>query len=257
MKHSTLTRIALLGALATVPAVYLFAEDKPQSDSATQAAAKADKQGFKSLFDGKTLDGWEGREGFWSVQDGCITGQTKKDASGKDFAGPNTFLVWKGGDVSDFELRCEYKIVGGNSGIQYRSKLMDPKLFIVGGYQADFEAGTTFSGINYEERGRGILAQRGTKVTLEGDNVKKVEKLPMTSEQLQKAIKHEDWNEYVVIADGPHLTHKINGNTTSEVIDNSGKGAKSGILALQLHAGPPMTVQFRNIRIKKLGGGAK
>ena len=252
MKHSTLTRIALLGALAAAPAVYLFAEDKPQTDNATQAAARADEQGFKPLFDGKSLEGWEGREGFWSVKDGCITGQTKEA-----FGGPNTFLVWKGGDVSDFELRCEYKIIGGNSGIQYRSKLMDPKLFIVGGYQADFEAGTTYSGINYEERGRGILAQRGTKVTLEGDNAKKEEKLPMTSEQLQKAIKREDWNEYVVIADGPHLTHKINGNTTSEVVDHTDKGAKTGILALQLHAGPPMTVQFRNIRIKKLGGAAK
>ena len=256
MKHSTLTRIALLGALAAAPAVYLFAEDKPQTDNATQAAARADEQGFKPLFDGKSLEGWEGREGFWSVKDGCITGQTKEA-----FGGPNTFLVWKGGDVSDFELRCEYKIVGGNSGIQYRSKLMDPRLFIVGGYQADFEAGTTYSGINYEERGRGILAQRGTRVTLTGEGKSKEEraeqKLPMTSEQLQKAIKHEDWNEYVVIADGPHLTHKINGNTTSEVIDNSNVAAKSGILALQLHAGPPMTVQFRNIRIKKLGGAAK
>jgi hypothetical protein len=186
------------------------------------------------------------------VKDGCITGQTKEA-----FGGPNTFLVWKGGDVSDFELRLEYKIIGGNSGIQYRSKIVDPKLFRVGGYQADFEAGTTYSGINYEELGRGILAQRGTRVTLEGDNAKKEEKLPMTSEQLQKAIRQDDWNGYVVIARGPRLTHMINGNTTSEVIDNTDKAAKSGVLALQLHAGPPMTVQFRNIRMKKLDGAAK
>ena len=238
-----------IGVALAVAATQLCAKNDPAAADAAQAAAKADERGFKPLFDGKTLDGWEGREGFWSVQDGTVTGQTKQN-----FGGPNTFLVWKGGDVSDFELRLEYKITGGNSGIQYRSKIIDPKLFVVGGYQADFEAGTTFSGINYEERGRGILAQRGTKVTLGANGEKKEEKLPMTSEQLQKAIKPNDWNEYVVVAKGPHLVHKINGNTTSEVIDNSDKAARSGVLALQLHAGPPMMVQFRNIRMKQLEG---
>ena len=258
MKSMNLWRGALLLALVAGPAIYLFADDKAAGDAAAATASdasraeRAPEQGFTPLFDGKTLNGWEGREGFWSVKDGCITGQTKEA-----FGGPNTFLVWKGGDVSDFELRLEYKIIGGNSGIQYRSKIVDPKLFRVGGYQADFEAGTTYSGINYEELGRGILAQRGTRVTLEGDNAKKEEKLPMTSEQLQKAIRQDDWNGYVVIARGPRLTHMINGNTTSEVIDNTDKAAKSGVLALQLHAGPPMTVQFRNIRMKKLDGAAK
>jgi hypothetical protein len=255
VKLSNLIRAAVLGAVVVCPAVYLFADDKAADDKAdagASVAAAKDEQGFKSLFDGKSLDGWEGREGFWSVQDGAITGQTKQT-----FGGPNTFLVWKGGDVSDFELRAKYKIVGGNSGIQYRSKVIDPKLFRVGGYQGDFEAGKTYSGINYEELGRGILAERGTRVTLTANGEKKVEKLPMSSEQLQKAIKQEDWNDYVIVAKGNHLTHKINGNTTSEVIDESGKGAKSGVLALQLHAGPPMMVQFKEIRIKQLDGGAK
>jgi hypothetical protein len=248
---------ALLTVVAAAPAVYLFAEDKAASDTATQAAAKADEQGFKSLFDGKSLDGWEGREGFWSVQDGCITGQTKEA-----FKGPNTFLVYKGGDVSNFELRFRYKIVGGNSGVQYRSKFLtdnnSDKLFRVGGFQGDFEAGTTFSGILYDEGGvgggRGIMAQRGEKVTYEADGSKKVEKLSMTSEQLQKAIHQNDWNDYVIIADGDHITHKINGNTTVEVIDKTNKAPKSGLLALQLHAGAPMMVQFKDIRIKQLGG---
>jgi hypothetical protein len=142
-------RAALLTGLIACPAAYLFADDKPEAD-ATPAAARADEQGFQSLFDGKSLSGWEGREGFWSVQDGAITGQTKER-----FGGPNTFLVYKGGDVSDFELRTRYKIVGGNSGIQYRSKFLGDgsngdKLFRVGGYQGDFEAGTTFSGILYD-----------------------------------------------------------------------------------------------------------
>ena len=244
MKKSNLLVAGLLGVLVVAPAAYLSADDK--SEGATPAAAKGEA-GFQPLFDGKSLNNWEGREGFWRVEDGCIVGQTKEA-----FKGPNTFLVYKGGDVSDFELRLEYKITGGNSGVQYRSKVIDPKLFRVGGYQADFEAGTTYSGINYEELGRGILAQRGTKVTLESGGVKKEEKLPMTSEQLQKAIKQNDGNEYVITAQGPHLTHRINGNVTSEVIDNSDKAVQSGVLALQLHAGPPMKVEFRNIRIKKL-----
>ena len=255
MRHSSLIRVALIVALTAFPAVYLIADDKPEAD-ATPAAARADEQGFQSLFDGKSLNGWEGREGFWSVQDGAITGQTKEQ-----FRGPNTFLVWKGGDVSDFEIRLKYKIVGGNSGIQYRSKFLGDgtngdKLFRVGGYQGDFEAGRTFSGILYDEGGvaggRNIMAQRGEKVTYDANGEKKVEKLPMSSDELQKAIKQNDWNEYVIIARGDHLTHKINGNTTVEVIDKSNKALKSGILALQLHAGPPMTVQFKEIRMKKL-----
>ena len=248
-------RAAILTALVACPAVYLFADVKQESD-ASVAAARGDEKGFESLFDGRSLDGWEGREGFWSVQDGAITGQTKER-----FGGPNTFLVWKGGDVSDFELRARYKIVGGNSGIQYRSKFLGDganadKLFRVGGYQGDFEAGTTFSGILYDEGGvaggRGIMAQRGEKVTYEANGEKKVEKLSMSSDQLQKAIKQNDWNDYVIIARGDHIIHKINGNTTVEVIDKTGKAPKSGLLALQLHAGPPMIVQFKDIRMKKL-----
>jgi hypothetical protein len=248
VKRPTLSRGALLIVLVAAPAAYLFADAK--SDDASVASAK-DEAGFEPLFDGKTLNNWEGREGFWSVQDGSIVGQTKEK-----FDGPNTFLVYKGGDVSDFELRLQYRITGGNSGVQYRSKVVDPKLFRVGGYQADFEAGTTFSGINYEELGRGILAQRGTKVTLDAGGAKKEEKLPMTSAQLQQAIKQGDWNEYVITAEGPHLTHRINGNVTSEVIDNSDKAVQTGVLALQLHAGPPMKVEFRNLRMKKLAGGS-
>lgn len=260
MKHLSLIGAALLVGVAFGSAACLFADDKSQEGAAaaTPAAAKANEQGFQSLFDGKTLQGWEGREEFWSVQDGAITGQTKTD-----FKGPNTFLVWKGGDVADFELRFKYKIQGGNSGVQYRSKRLggaDDKQYKVGGYQGDFEAGTTYSGILYDEGGvaggRGIMAQRGEKVTYEADGQKKVEKLPMTSQQLQQAIKPNDWNEYVISARGGHIIHKINGHTTVEVIDKSDKALKSGILALQLHAGPPMTVQFKDVRLRKLDGGA-
>jgi hypothetical protein len=259
VKQSNLIRAALVVAIFCPTAARLFADDKPSNDSgasATPAAAK-DESGFQPLFDGKSLDNWEGNQKFWSVKDGTITGQTTKENPTQG----NTFLVYKGGDVSDFELRFEYKIVGGNSGVQYRSKVLDPKNFRVGGYQADFEAGKTFSGILYDEGGvaggRNIMANRGESVTFgQGANDRKVEKLPMSSEDLQKSIKNEDWNEYTIIARGNHLIHKINGNTTAECVDQSDKALKSGVLALQLHAGPPMTVQFRNIRMKKLDGAA-
>ena len=254
---TTIGAVALF--LAAVFAPRLLAKDDavPKGADATEAAAKVDEQGFQALFDGKTLKGWDGNPKFWSARDGTVTGQTTKENPAQG----NTFLVYKNGDVSDFELRFEYRIVGGNSGVQYRSKVIDPATWRVGGYQADFEAGKTFSGIVYDEAGvagnRGIMAQRGTKVTYEKDGSKKEEKLSMTSEQLQQAIKNEDWNQYVVAARGPHLIHKINGNTTAEVIDKSDKALKSGVLALQLHAGPPMLVQFRNLRIKKLDGGGQ
>ena len=210
------------------------------------AQAAEDDADFKPLFNGKDLEGWDGNPKFWSVKDGAITGTTTKENPTQG----NTFLIWKEGQVDDFELRLDFKIVGGNSGIQYRSK--DHGNWVVGGYQADFEAGDTYSGINYEERGRGILCQRGEKVTIEKDGAKKAERVT-ESKKLQEAIKKEDWNSYVIVAKGNHLIHKINGNVTAEVIDNQeDKRSMAGILALQLHAGPPMVVQFKNIRIKRI-----
>lgn len=206
------------------------------------------EDGFQSLFDGKTLDGWEGKD-FWSVKDGVITGQTTAEKPTKG----NTFLIWRDGKVKDFELRLKFRIVGGNSGIQYRSRELADKPFVVSGYQADFEAGTRYIGILYEEKGRGILALRGKKVVID-ENGKKTDVGTTCDEKAMLAsLKAEDWNEYVVIAKGNHLVQKINGHTTVDVTDNqSSKAATEGILALQLHAGPPMLVQFKDIQLKKL-----
>lgn len=223
------------------------------------ATVQAAEDGFTSLFNGKSLDGWEGNTSIWSAKDGTITGQTTAETGLKH----NTFLVWKGGTVGDFELRLSYRIVNGNSGIQYRSKVAEQGAQgpIVAGYQADFEAGKTYSGILYEERGRGILAQRGqkTRISAGADGKVKVEPTGSVgkSEEIQAKIKHEDWNDYVVIAKGNHLQHFINGVQTVDVVDeDAAHAAKSGVLALQVHVGPPMTVQFKDIRIKNLAGGA-
>jgi type 1 glutamine amidotransferase len=220
---------------------------------AGSARADDDESGFKPIFNGQNLDGWDGNPKFWSVVDGAIQGQTTKDNPTKG----NTFLIWRQGPVDDFVLRLSYKIVGGNSGVQYRSREVDK--WVVAGYQADIDSADTFSGILYEERLRGILAQRGQKVTI-GPDGKKAAQQVADSKELQAGIKKEDWNDYEIVAQGNHLTHKINGKVTAEVIDEqSDKRAGSGILALQLHAGPPMTVEFKNIRLKRtrLAEGAK
>jgi len=213
----------------------------------------------KPIFNGKDLTGWEGQPGFWSVKDGCLTGQTTAENKVKE----NTFLIWKAGEVSDFQLTFKYRIVDkdgatngfGNSGVQYRSKVVKPEYSVVAGYQADFEVGKTYSGILYEEKGRGILAQRGQKVVInEGDKPDKP-KIDVTgalekSEEIQAAIKPGDWNEYRIVAIGGHLQHFINGHQTVDVTDNTAIGAKSGVLALQLHAGDPMMVQFKDLVLK-------
>ncbi len=224
----------------------------------TIAAAAAD-DGFQSIFNGKDLTGWDGNPKFWSVEDGAITGRTTRENPTPG----NTFIIWRGGTVSDFELRLLYRIVPGddrgfgNSGIQYRSK--DFGNWSVGGYQADIEAGDHYSGILYEERmSRGIMAERGEKVVWTADGKKQVVGKTGDPKAIQDAIRKGDWNEYVVIAQGNHLVHKINGHVTVDVTDNDPqKQARSGILALQLHAGPPMTVQFKDIRLKHLTAARK
>jgi uncharacterized protein (TIGR03067 family) len=216
------------------------------------------EDGFQSIFNGQDLAGWDGNPKLWSVKDGAIVGQTTAENPLKG----NTFLIWTNGTTADFELRCSYKITPNNddgfanSGIQYRSKVFDPAGWVVGGYQADMEAGPTYSGILYEERmTRGIMAARGEKVLWDKDCKKQVTGSVGKSEEIQAAIKKDDWNDYVIIAQGNHLQHFINGKATVDVTDEcESKAAKSGVLALQVHAGKPMAVQFKNMRIKQLSG---
>lgn len=212
--------------------------------------------GETALFNGKDLSGWEGDKALWSVVDGAITGRTTE----QNRAASNTFLIWKEGEVSDFELTLDYKFTAtanyGNSGVQFRSKVVDAGKFIVGGYQADFEFGDTYSGILYEERGRGILAQRGQKVKITPGGNPAQPTITVTgqtgdSAKIQAAIKKDDWNQYRIVVKGNHIQHFINGHQTVDAIDETPEGAKKGVLALQLHAGPPMQVQFKNIILKQ------
>jgi type 1 glutamine amidotransferase len=216
------------------------------------ASAVADD--WEALFDGKTLNGWDGDPQTWSVQDGAITGKTYNE-EGKKLK-RNTFIVWRGGEVDNFELELEYKIVNGNSGIQYRSFELPDAKWGIGGYQADFEAGDTYSGILYGEQYRGILALRGESTELvrtDGKFEKKVTGSVGDTKEIQQKIRKEDWNTYRIVADGYHFQHFINDVKTVDVTDSDLQERRAaGLLALQAHTGPAMTVQFRNIRLKRL-----
>lgn len=251
MNSKVFSALTMGAVLLAQPALVSVAEQGQMTLLDDRPAEK----GFLSIFNGKDLAGWNGNSKLWSVKDGAITGQTTPENPAKG----NTFLIWTNGTVADFELRCSFKLVAGdsqgfaNSGIQYRSKVLDPANWVVGGYQADMEAGPTYTGILYEERMRGIIALRGEKVVWDKDAKKQVVGSVGDAAEIGAAIKKGDWNDYVIIAKGNHLQQFINGKQTVDVTDDcEAKRAMSGVLALQLHAGPPMTAQFKNIWLKKL-----
>lgn len=207
------------------------------------------------IFNGKNLDGWTGDPQVWSVRDGAITGRTTAERPLK----ANTFLIWTNGTAGDFELTCVYRLAPSegekfaNSGIQYRSKVIEPDGWVVGGYQADLEAGSNYSGILYEERmTRGIMAQRGEKVVWTAECKKETAGSVGDSAAIQAAIKPGEWNEYRIVAKGNHLSHFINGKQTVDVTDNCAeKAATNGVIALQMHVGAPFMAQFKDLRLRK------
>lgn len=202
-------------------------------------------EGFQSIFNGKTLDGWDGEAEYWSVKDGCLTGEA--DGTLKY----NRFIVWRGGTVKNFELRVKVKVTpGGNSGLQYRStERPDLGKAVVTGYQCDVVANRAdFHGMLYEERGRRILAHAGEKVIIDSDGQPWViEEMPL------KEFKPGEWQEFRVRVEGNHHRHWINGHQTVDVIDLDPNGRKlEGVLGMQVHVGPPMTIQFKEMYLKPL-----
>ena len=230
-------------------------------------AAASLRAGEKQMFNGKDLTGWKGVDGFWSVEDGCITGKTTTD----HMITENSFLVWQDGEPGDFELTCKFKLTDqngelkgfGNSGIQYRSKVVKPEYFVVSGYQADMDLQNHYTGMLYEEKGRGILCKPGEKVTL--SSVEKDPAIPKardfkievtgqsaSADEIKGIIKAGEWNDYKLVIKGNHLQHFINGHQTADITDNDEKhAAKTGVIALQLHRGATgMTVQFKDLVLK-------
>ena len=197
----------------------------------------------QSLFNGKDLEGWKGDTEVWSVRDGTIVG------SSVDHPIPaNTFLVWQGGEVGDFRLQYKARLEGdNNSGVQYRSKLTDPKTWGVSGYQADIHAQTNYTGMLYGEgMGRHVIAERGQKVV---DGEKK-EVWPLNNGAALEPIDVTKWHTYTVEARGNHLVHRVDDETTVDVTDNHEKQLARGIIGLQVHAGEPMTVWFKDITLE-------
>lgn len=203
------------------------------------------EDGFRSLFNGKDLTGWDGNPELWSVEDGCITGKT----TGPEQLAYNQFLIWRGGVLKDFEIRVTAKVTGNNTGVQYRSKeLTDVGPWSIGGYQCDVHPSAPNNAMLYDERGRGIVAQNGQSVVVDpkGDRY-------LTASREPVAADTAEWNEYTVIARGNKLVHKLNGKVTAEIVDYDEKDLEfEGLLALQIHRGPAMQVQFKEILLKDL-----
>ncbi|UFH56984.1 DUF1080 domain-containing protein [Spirosoma sp. KNUC1025] len=228
---------------------------------------KSKKDGYVAIFDGKTLNGWEGDPTYWKVEDGCLTGEITPATLLKT----NNFIIWQGGEPGDFELKGEFKITeAGNSGINYRSDKLTDVPHALRGYQADIDGKNSYTGQNYEERKRTTLAYRGQKTVIgpyTGENTpdairSKVSRNAWTgmqvvgslgsSDSLKTLIKSNDWNTFHLVIKGNHLQHYINDVLMSDVTDDDTVNGKSkGLLGVQVHVGPPMKVQYRNLMIKQ------
>lgn len=204
---------------------------------------------FQQIFDGKSLNGWDGDPNFWRVENGALVGETATDKQPKQ----NTFLIWRGGSPANFELKLEYRLTGFNSGIQYRSSELPDLKWAMKGYQADMDGAQQFTGQIYEERGRGFLALRGQFTSIgEGKKPGLVGSLGDGAE-LKGLIKGADWNDLHIIARGNTLIQVLNGRVMSMLIDDDTANRKlDGLIGIQVHLGPPMKMEVRNIRIKNL-----
>ncbi len=245
---------ALYAALTlTTLSAFSLAQDQAKS---TLPAAGAD--GWISLFNGKDLTGWDCFPEYWSVVDGAIQcSETKETSKQTDLI----LLASKDAPekFANFEIRYSFKWLtpGGNSGLQFRGKIDKPEAKHVGGYQADIDAGNTYSGIIYDEAGvagkRGIMSKRGEKTVWDAQNQRTGTPLEANDAAVKAKIKPVgEWNDVVLIADGNHITYSINGQVTTELTDNSPQACKDGIIAFQMHAGHTMTIQFKDIKIKML-----
>ena len=233
------------------------------------AQPKKDKKaGFVSIFDGKTLKGWDGDPTYWRVENGNLVGEITPATLLKT----NSFIIWRGGEPGDFEFTGEFNITAdGNSGINYRSDQLPDVPFALRGYQADIDGKIRYTGQNYEERKRTTLAYRGQKTMIPAytgaatpeavrANVKNNAWGGLTvtgslgsSDSLKTFIKSEDWNTFHLVVKGNHLQHYINDVLMSDVTDNDTVNGKAkGLLGVQVHVGPPMKVQYRNLMLKQL-----
>jgi len=200
----------------------------------------------QAIFDGKSLAGWDGDPAFWRVENGAIVGETKPGLMPKQ----NTFLIWRDGAPGDFELDAEYRLTGGNSGIQYRSSELPDIRWAMQGYQADIDAAQQYTGQIYEERGRGFLALRGQAARVEAGSKPVVLGSLGSEAEFKSAIHAQGWNLYQIVARGNILLQVLNGRVMSMLIDDDTTNRKmDGLIGIQLHIGEPMRIEVRNIRL--------
>ncbi|HKX30831.1 MAG TPA: DUF1080 domain-containing protein [Blastocatellia bacterium] len=253
-KHFALTAALLAAALLVFQGISLSAQQGPPRGGAPrgpgiEALSLDDHTGFEAIFDGKSLKGWDGDSAVWRAENDEIIGETTAEKPLK----ANTFLIWRSGQPKDFELKLEYRINSTNSGVQYRSvELPDVGKWVLKGYQADIDFQNTYTGQLYEERGRGFLALRGQMTRLQPGTKSMIADL-RTGDELKTLIKVNDWNRFHIIARGNVLTHILNGHLMAGAIDDDAANrALGGLIGFQLHMGPPMKVEYRNIWLKNL-----
>ncbi|WP_114748664.1 3-keto-disaccharide hydrolase [Pleomorphovibrio marinus] len=256
-------RIHLHSCLAI--AFYFLVACGQQTDTTASYETETDEnEGFTSMFDGRSLDGWDGDPAYWRVEEETLIGEITE---GVDLP-HNTFLIWQKSQPGDFEMKGEFKISeSGNSGIQYRSEKLEDIPYALKGYQADMDGKHNYTGQNYEERKRTTLAYIGQKTRInpqekEGDlraNIERnawlglevVESLG-DQDSLRSLMHKEDWNEFRIVAEGNRLQHFINGVLISDVTDDDpANRAMEGYLGIQVHRGPPMKVALKNLYLKE------
>jgi hypothetical protein len=213
---------------------------------------EGDEAGFRQIFDGKTLTGWEGNPAYWRAENGSLVGEITPQTLIKS----NTFIIWRGGRPKDFELKLDYRITpDGNSGINYRSEVVPDTVtpenrFAMRGYQFDLDGRKRYPGNNYEERGRLFLAVRGQVTNVVGGRPPILLSTFGDADALASHIK-DDWNSVHLIIRGNTLTHMLNGHLMTVVIDDDAPNRPAdGLIGVQVHVGPPMKVEYRNIRLK-------
>ena len=242
-----LRALASGGGATPTPAGNPEARD-PSSTPARPVRIRPDE--FQNIFDGRTLAGWSARNmSYWSIRDGAITGQSTEETP----CTVNQFMVWQGGEVADFELVLKFRVRGNgcNSGVQFRSKLREDGLPV--GYQADiYQSGGYLGGVCDELHNRNgpeLLSANGSRTVIDKDGRRTRSKIG-TEATLKK---WPAWNDYHIVARGHQMILRVNGVTASELIDREeGHFDLKGILGLQLRAGDPMTVQFKDIYLKQL-----
>jgi len=209
-----------------------------------------DEAGFKRIFDGETLSGWEGDPTYWRVEEDRLVGEVTPETLLKQ----NSFIIWRGGTTRDFELKVEYRVSArGNSGINYRSVQITNSPFALRGYQCDIDGANKYTGQNYEEKGRTFLALRGDLSRVDADGKSRIIGSVGDKDALAAFIRNEDWNEVHLIVRGNTMTHLVNGHVMSVVVDDDAERRTfDGLLGVQVHVGPPMKIEYRNFRLKEL-----